>query len=282
MRRSLGILLGIAVTTGLAIWAGPVALVNRFLDVPLRFLALMFGALFLGEALRLYKFRIALKSLLSFREAASIFLYSRLPAYAPPHHMADLVPLLHSHTRKKDFAAFIVVDRAFEAAALVLVGGFGIVNHVHSLILYAVWSLLLGVAAFLIILLYRRNGHLTRFIRTLRDNASAFRAFLFTLSALTLTAVLMDVCAFQLLVKSLGHGMTLSYAGFMLAGMALAGLLSFLPGGLGVSDAACAILLVAHGAERAAAGGVALFHRAIELIRGALYFGVLVLLRRPS
>jgi uncharacterized protein (TIRG00374 family) len=140
----------------------------------------------------------------------------------------------------------------------------------------------MAILVLLLALLYRRGGHLALFINTLLDSASAFRAFLVTALVLTFAAVCIDFAVIQLLLKSTGATLTLSYAGFVLMASGLVGLVSRVPRGLGFFDLSSVVLFTATGVGRAAAGASVMLYRGMDLLKCALYYSVLILLKRPS
>jgi len=278
MKTITGSLLFLLLLIGIVFWTGPALLLATFHKIDGRFLALMLSALVFADLLRAYKYRTALKGIVPFRETFRLFLYSKLTGFVSAEKAGERIPLLHTHERKKEIAAFLMADRAFEALTLFFLGAFGFALFSSSLAVYLVGGVLLGLAILLVVLLYRRNGHLTQFLGTLRDNTASFRAFLVTALALTITAAVADLFALQLLLKSTGAVTTLSFLAFACMASGLAGFASSFPSGLGVSDTVLAVMLSTYGIARAAMGVTVALHRGITLVKSTLYYRLLVFL----
>ncbi|HEV8674806.1 MAG TPA: lysylphosphatidylglycerol synthase transmembrane domain-containing protein [Methylomirabilota bacterium] len=276
---------GAVVAASLAIVADLPATLDALGRFQWRLLTLVIAATLLNYALRFLKWHFYLRRLtvpLPVRQSLLVFLAGFTMAITPgkvgellkAFLVRDLVGTALSRT-----ASVVVAERLTDVAGLLVLSALGATALPHGGLVLATVAALLA-AAWVLLQMPRladalhgallRGGRLARLAEPLRLFLGTGRTLLapgpLALTVgLSIVSWFFECLAFSLVLQGLGLAMPLQAATFLYAFAALAGALSMVPGGLGVTEGSLTGLLVAFGTPLPAAAAATLLIRAATL-----------------
>jgi len=250
-----------------------------------------------AQLLRTLKWRMALRGEHTYGEVVYLYFFSKAAGAMSPGRVGELAPLLTQPFRSGKVAALLVVDRAMEAAATIVIGlcAMLFLGSSDARILVASVVLLTCFASGLILLSRtawwesaaaaregRRGAAWLKAVASVSRASRALSRDLPRLFAVTLVASVMDILYFQRLFAGLGEQIGLPVLAVMCLASGIATFLAPTPFGLGVADGAIWYVGGLYGVT--AAMRVAFLALARVASQGVLFsgWGLTALIRRRA
>jgi uncharacterized protein (TIRG00374 family) len=211
------------------------------------------------------------------RSASCAIFFSAFALSITPGKVGELARSVYLHdlygVPYRKSTSIFVIDRLTDVIALLIFSIFGL-SLLGAYQLHITFLIIAVVVVVLSVLFARRyipsepekTTVVTRFFAMLASARDLLRPWVITrIMLISLAAWGMEVLALTVIVRALGEVLTASSAASSFSLATLAGALSFLPGGVGVTEGSLTYLLQQYGVSAAAALSAALLIRIITL-----------------
>jgi uncharacterized protein (TIRG00374 family) len=287
----IGLLLGIFVLAAFGLWGDFTALQRSFTRFEWSYLPLILGLTFLGYMLRFMKWEVFLRTIdirISIKNSLIIFLSGMSMAITPGKAGEILKSFLLKSSEKVDIARTAPVmfaERLTDLLAMILLASWGVTRFSNGVRLLA-FTFLILISVVLLMqnkrfclgILYKFkkytaiSGILDR-LEVLYESSHALLRFkvVFYTTIISTASWFLECLSFYFVLQGFGLNRSVLDALFIFSFSSIAGAVSMLPGGLGITEASMTALMIGLGVDKSSAIAATMMGRF-----GTLWFGVII------
>jgi len=279
----IGWLVAIAIVFLTLRWIGLSGVLKALKDTSIPLLLLALATYLSTILIRLLKWHSVLSAEHGFAETFVVYSSSKAAGSMLPARTGELAPLVSKRFRTRRVSALIIVDRAFETSATLLLGaiGFVLLNFYDATLMILWISVFVALWAVLLLLIYtgfwrrlrKLSDNWARLSRTFEvvekvsDGLHALKGSFPLLMGLTFLATAVDFVYAQMLFLSIGASVSFWLVAAVWCASGVVSVIAFTPSGLGIADLSGVYLYSKYGTPLEQVGAAFVLTRTI----GALF-----------